>query len=80
MCANAKFQLKPYVSYRTADVTQSEFTPEDLFYVVYATKITNDFKENKLDNYGNPVNPSEEEKLSPEEAKQKARKTGSDIF
>nr|CAI5856451.1 unnamed protein product [Callosobruchus analis] len=73
-------KLKPYVSYRAPEVTQSEFTAEDLFYVVYAPKIAKDFKEGKLDEKGQPVEPSSEEKLTPEEAKLKARQTGTDIF
>ncbi|XP_030763606.1 39S ribosomal protein L41, mitochondrial [Sitophilus oryzae] len=74
------FTLKPYVSYRTKDVVQSEFTAQDLFNVVYAPKIAKDFDEGKLDEGGNPKEPSLEEKLTPEEAVQKARQTGSDIF
>lgn len=73
-------QLQPYVSYRTPDVVQTEFTAEDLFNVVYAPKIVKDFNEGKLDADGNPLNPSGEEKLTAEEAKIKARQTGSDIF
>ncbi|XP_019865882.1 39S ribosomal protein L41, mitochondrial [Aethina tumida] len=74
------FKLQPYVSYRTPDVVQTEFTAEDLFNVVYAPKIVKDFNEGKLDADGNPLNPSAEEKLTAEEAKIKARQTGSDIF
>ncbi|XP_050299832.1 39S ribosomal protein L41, mitochondrial [Anthonomus grandis grandis] len=73
-------ELKPYVSYRTPDIVQTEFTAEDLFNVVYAPKITKDFEEGKLDDNGNPLEPSLEEKLTPEEAKQKARQTGSDML
>ncbi|KAL1509967.1 hypothetical protein ABEB36_004630 [Hypothenemus hampei] len=73
-------KLKPYVSYRTPDVVQSEFTAEDLFNVVYAPKIIKDFNEGKLDDNGNPLEPSSEEKLTAEEAKIKARQTGSDLF
>ncbi|KAK4886104.1 hypothetical protein RN001_002375 [Aquatica leii] len=39
------FKLKPYVSYRAPDVVQSEFIPKDLFNVVYAQKIMDDFKQ-----------------------------------
>ncbi|KAG5897150.1 hypothetical protein JTB14_020879 [Gonioctena quinquepunctata] len=74
------FKLKPYVSYRAPDVIQSEFTAEDLFNVVYAPKIVKDFKENKLDENGQPLEPSKEEKLTAEEAKMKAKQTGTDIF
>ncbi|KAJ8955657.1 hypothetical protein NQ314_006854 [Rhamnusium bicolor] len=72
--------LKPYVSYRTPDVIQSEFTAEDLFNVIYAPKVLKDFKEGKLDADGQPLEPSQEEKMTAEEAKIKARQTGSDIF
>nr|AEE62623.1 unknown [Dendroctonus ponderosae] len=74
------FPLKPYVSYRTADVVQTEFTAEDLFNVVYAPKIMKDFKEGNLTEDGSPVNPSPEENLTPEEAKNNADKTGTDLF
>lgn len=68
------------MSYRTPDVVQSEFTSQDLFNVVYAQKIVNDLKEGKLDDSGNPLEPSDNEKLTAEEAKMKARQTGCDIF
>lgn len=73
-------QLKPYVSYRTPDVVQSEFTPKDLFNAVYSEKIVNDFKNGKLTETGKPLEPSPEEQLTPEEAYIQARKTGTDIF
>ncbi|ODM87207.1 39S ribosomal protein L41, mitochondrial [Orchesella cincta] len=72
--------LKPYVSYKTADIYQTEFTPENLFESVYKNKIVRDFKNNKLDDQGNPLEPNEMEKLTPEEAWIIARKSGSDIF
>ncbi|XP_068907749.1 large ribosomal subunit protein mL41 [Tenebrio molitor] len=74
------FELKPYVSYRTPDVIQSEFTAEDLFNVVYAPKIAKDFKEGKLREDGTPLEPSPEEKLTHEEAENKADQTGADLF
>ncbi|XP_057670895.1 39S ribosomal protein L41, mitochondrial [Diorhabda carinulata] len=74
------FKLKPYVSYRAPEVIQSEFTAEDLFNVVYAPKIVKDFKEDKLNENGQPIEPSENEKMTSEEAKLKARQTGTDIF
>lgn len=74
------FQLKPYVSYRAPDVIQSEFTAQDLFNVVYAPKITEDFSKGNLDEDGNPKHPSQEEKLTVEEVKVKAAQTGTDIF
>lgn len=74
------FKLKPYVSYRAPDVVQSEFTAKDLFEVVYAAKIHNDFKEGKLNNDGSPVEPSFEEALTSDDALRRAKQTGSDIF
>lgn len=68
------------MSYRTPDVVQSEFTSQDLFNVLYAQKIVKDFNEGKLDDSGNPLEPSDNEKLTAEEAKLKARQTGCDIF
>lgn len=72
--------LKPYVTYESEDVYQSEFTAEDLFYAVYSKKITEDYKNKKLDSDGQPLHPSEEEKLTAEEAKNRSSKTGSDLF
>merc|ERR1712080_536686 len=74
------FKLKPYVSYKSADVVQSAFTAEDLFEALYAVKIRQDFKNGKLDKDGNPIEPSEAEKLTSSEALMNSRKTGSDIF
>eukprot|EP00088_Acartia_fossae_P040872 TRINITY_DN42608_c0_g1_i1.p1 TRINITY_DN42608_c0_g1~~TRINITY_DN42608_c0_g1_i1.p1 ORF type:complete len:201 (+),score=9.10 TRINITY_DN42608_c0_g1_i1:57-659(+) len=73
-------RLKPYVSYATKDIYQEPLTSKDLFNVVYGPKIMEDFKEGKLDQDGNPYEPSEEESLSSEEAFIRARKTGSDIY
>ncbi|CAG9788607.1 unnamed protein product [Diatraea saccharalis] len=73
-------ELKPYVSYKAADVVQSEFTPEQLFDAVYSKKIVTDFKQGKLNEDGTPQQPSDEESLQPEEAVARARRTGSDIF
>lgn len=74
------FNLKPYVSYKAADVIQSEFTPEQLFDAVYSKKIVQDYKQGKLDEEGKPLEPSDEELLQPEEAVARAKQTGSDIF
>ncbi|KAF9788884.1 hypothetical protein SFRURICE_018460 [Spodoptera frugiperda] len=74
------FDLKPYVSYKAADVIQSEFTPQQLFDAVYSKKIVTDFKQGKLDEDGFPLEPSEDEKLQPDEAVRRAKRTGSDIF
>jgi len=73
-------ELKPYVSYRAADIYQTEFKAVDLFDIVYANKIKKDFEANKLDADGNPLEPSEMEKMTPDEAWTLARKSGSDIF
>ncbi|KAI5637554.1 mitochondrial ribosomal protein l27 domain-containing protein [Phthorimaea operculella] len=72
--------LKPYVSYKAEDVTQGVFTSEDLFNAVYSKKIVTDFRQGKLDADGNPLEPSDEEKLQAEEAVARAKRTGSDIF
>lgn len=74
------FQLKPYVSYKAPDIKQDEFTAQDLFNVVYAPKIIEDFKNDKLNEDGSPKEPSPEESMSPEVAELKARQTGSDLF
>lgn len=73
-------KLKPYVSYRAPDVVQSEFTSLDLYNAIYSQKVIDDFKAGKLDEDGNPIEPSRDELLTPEEALINARKTGSDIF
>ncbi|XP_055381277.1 39S ribosomal protein L41, mitochondrial [Condylostylus longicornis] len=73
-------KLKPYVSYKAPEVVQPEFTSIDLFNAIYANKIVDDFAKNKLDISGNPLEPTEEEKLTPEEAWINARKCGSDLF
>jgi len=43
------FQLKPYVSYKVTDVTRPKWTAQDLFDATYATTITDDFNNKKLD-------------------------------
>lgn len=73
-------KFKPYVTYKTTEVIQSEFRAQDLFNAVYAKKIIEDFKNDKLNEDGSPQNPSANEEMTPEEAWIKARKTGSDIF
>lgn len=75
-----EFNLKPYVSYKTREVYQPEFTSEDLFNAIYAKKILDDYKAGKLNSDGSPIEPSENEKISEKEAFIRARKTGSDIF
>lgn len=42
-------QLKPYVSYKVEEISQSEFTAEDLFNECYAKKIVADFKSGTID-------------------------------
>ena len=74
------FRLKPYVSYRTKEIAQEQFAAKDLFNVVYGKKILKDFKEGKLDDQGNPTEPSEDEQMTPDTAIINARRTGSDIF
>lgn len=76
--AGCKF--KPYVTYKTTEVVQSEFTSEDLFNAIYAQKIMDDYKNEKINEDGSSKEPSIEEKLTPEDAYNKARKTGSDLF
>lgn len=76
--SNCKF--KPYVTYKTPEVVQGEFTSHDLYNVVYADKVIEDFKNDKLNADGSSKDPSPEERLTPEEAFIRARKTGSDIF
>ncbi|XP_065369657.1 large ribosomal subunit protein mL41 [Calliphora vicina] len=73
-------KLKPYVSYKAAEVIQSEFTSLDLFNAVYSQKVIQDFKEGKLKEDGAAVEASENELLTAEQALQRARKTGSDMF
>ncbi|XP_044758764.1 39S ribosomal protein L41, mitochondrial [Coccinella septempunctata] len=74
------FQLKPYVSYKAPDIKQEEFTAQDLFNVVYAPKIIEDFNSGKLNEDGTPKEPSAEENMSPEVAEIRARQTGADLF
>nr|AAX62407.1 putative mitochondrial ribosomal protein L41 [Lysiphlebus testaceipes] len=74
------FTLKPYVSYRSLNVTQSEFTAKDLFNAIYTEKIHKDFAAGKLKEDGQPIEPNEFEKLTPQQALDNATKTGCDIF
>lgn len=73
-------KLKPYVSYKAPDVVQSEFTSLDLFNAIYSKKIIEDFKAGTLQADGSAKEPSPNEQLTSEEAYQRARKTGTDIF
>ncbi|CAK9816657.1 39S ribosomal protein L41, mitochondrial [Anthophora plagiata] len=74
------FHLKPYVSYRVPEITKREYTAKDLFNLVYADKIKEDYKNSQLGPNGEPLNPSEHEKMTPKEAKDLADKTGTDLF
>jgi large subunit ribosomal protein L41 len=73
-------KFKPYVTYKTPEVVQSKFMAQDLYNAVYAQKVIDDFKQDKLNEDGSSKDPSGEELLTPEEAFNRARKTGSDIF
>nr|SVE76143.1 EOG090X0IZW [Daphnia hispanica] len=73
------FKLKPYVSYRVNDIVQPPMTPEELFGAVYVKKIAEDFKSGKLGPDNEPLEPSPEERLTPEEAKEKVLSIRSDI-
>lgn len=74
------FHLKPYVSYAAGESEQRQFTAKDLFDFVYADKIKKDFETGQLGPDGEPLNPSEYESMTPEEARIRAEKTGTDIF
>lgn len=74
------FKLKPYVSYRAPDTEEPPFTAKDLFYGVYADKIEADFKAGKLDENGQPLEPSPQEQLTAKEATNNHLKLGSDMF
>lgn len=56
------------------------FYLQDLFEAIYIEKIEKDFYDGKLDDNGNPLEPSEEEELTKEEAWARAKKTGADIY
>lgn len=74
------FTLKPYVSYKVEEFDQGEFTAQDLFDTVYAKKIKEDFANGQLNENGEPLNPSEYEQLTPQQAKDNVGKTGCDIY
>ena len=56
------------MSYKTKEIYQEPLTSKDLFNAMYGHKMLKDFKEGKLDQSGKSLEPSEEEKLTPEEA------------
>ena len=68
--------LKPYVSYRADEITQSEFTAEQLFSATYGQDIVNKYNSNE------PIPESylEYDEAAAKEAKNRALKTGSDMF
>ncbi|XP_064470438.1 large ribosomal subunit protein mL41-like [Ornithodoros turicata] len=72
------FELKPYVSYRAAEVTQGEFTARDLFDAIYSEKVSKAFEEGIEDEEAHARVLSEH--LTKEEAWKRAHQTGSDIF
>ena len=59
---------------------QEEFTSWELFQTVYGRKILSDYETGKLNENGQSLEPSDEEKLTSDEAWTMARQTGSDIF
>uniref|UniRef100_A0A131XFC1 Putative 39s ribosomal protein l41 mitochondrial n=1 Tax=Hyalomma excavatum TaxID=257692 RepID=A0A131XFC1_9ACAR len=69
-------KLLPYVSYRAPEVCQGPFTARDLFDAVYSEAVAKDFQEGKEDQCVRHL----EAQPSPEEARMRARQTGSDIF
>lgn len=69
-------QLRPYVSYRAAEVCQGTFTARDLFDAVYSEQVAKDFKEGQADQSVRHL----EAQPGPKEARIRARQAGSDIF
>lgn len=68
--------LKPYVSYATEDIVQSEFTAQQLFNVTYGREISKKIK-NKEEIPKEYLEFDEKAKV---EAKNRALKTGADLF
>lgn len=68
--------LKPYVSYRTEDVYQSEFTPEQLFSATYGKDIITKYRKGEAipDEY------LEYDSKAVEDAKKRALKVNADLF
>ncbi|XP_037516333.1 39S ribosomal protein L41, mitochondrial [Rhipicephalus sanguineus] len=69
-------KLQPYVSYRAPEVCQGPFTARDLFDAVYSEAVAKDFQEGQADKSIRHL----EAQPSPDEARLRARQTGSDIF
>ena len=68
--------LKPYVSYRADEITQSEFTTDQLFAATYGQKI----KKMKNNNEPIPEGYLDYDENAAKEAKNRALKIGSDVF
>ncbi|KAF7490479.1 39S ribosomal protein L41 [Sarcoptes scabiei] len=68
--------LKPYVSYRTDEIEQSEFTVEDLFNATYGKEILECMRNNQKI----PESLLSHDPQASQEAKLKAIKIGSDLF
>jgi len=73
------FKLLPYVSHRAEEISTPKLTPEELFGMVYAPKISDDFNSGKLGLNNEPLEPSAEERLTAEEARTRALQVNSDV-
>jgi len=73
------FKLRPYVSHRAEEISTPKLTPEELFGLIYAPKISEDFNNGKLGPNNEPLEPSAEEKLTAEEARARALRVNSDV-
>ena len=69
-------KLKPYVSYKTNEIHQSKFTAEDLFNSTYGSEIINRYPEKQ----SLPESWFIYDEQAIIDAKNKALKTGSDLF
>lgn len=67
------FELKPYVSYRTEELSNEPFTAKNLFDSIYADKVKENFREN-----GTTELQLTEDDIN--QARLKALQTGSDLF
>lgn len=67
------FELKPYVSYRAEEVDTQPHSAKELFDSVYASQVTENYKENNIENYDVC-----QEQI--DEARLKAMQTGADLF
>ena len=48
-CHSLCLQLKPYVSYKVTDITQTEFTAKDLFDAIYGRELVKKCHDGKVD-------------------------------